>query len=94
MKWKKLSKTAIERMKEYHSSLTPDERKKLYIQEPVPFENREPQWVCLKCADERGARIPEGHCYSMHTDICGICRQTKSVTEPRDFGMTRSLLRV
>lgn len=54
----------------------------------------EPAWVCLKCADQRGASMPEGHVYTVHIGICGICNTTQKVTEPRDFGRTRHLLRV
>jgi len=54
----------------------------------------EPDWVCINCAMNRGARIPEGHCYTVHTGICGICNTTQTVTEPRDFGRTRNLLKI
>lgn len=56
--------------------------------------HEEPPWVCLKCADKRGAKMPQGHRYTAHTGICGICQQTTTVTEPRDFGRTRHLLKV
>ncbi|MBU0846946.1 hypothetical protein KKH23_07110 [Patescibacteria group bacterium] len=54
----------------------------------------EPAWICFECAQRRGARIPEGHAYTVHVDICGICEKEKAVTEPRDFGITRKLLAV
>lgn len=54
----------------------------------------QPSWVCFDCAEERGARVPEGHLCTVHTDICGICNQSKTVTEPRDFGKTRYLLNI
>jgi len=54
----------------------------------------EPAWVCEKCASERGARIPSGHCYTVHVGICGICNLETKVTEPRDFGITRNLLKI
>jgi len=54
----------------------------------------EPDWVCFGCAKERGARVPDGHRYTVHTDTCGICNQQREVTEPRDFGGTRHLLRI
>lgn len=54
----------------------------------------EPQWVCDDCAKKRGARIPEGHVASWHPDVCGICKEKKSVTEPRDYGRTRNLLKI
>ena len=54
----------------------------------------EPAWVCFECAKKRGARIPEGHVYTVHTDICGICGTSQVVTQPRDFGRTRDLLKI
>jgi len=54
----------------------------------------EPSWVCLECATSRGASIPKGHCYTIHTDFCGLCNKKKEVTEPRDFGRTRNLLKI
>lgn len=54
----------------------------------------EPAWVCFDCATKRQASTPEGHCYTVHQDICGICNQMKDVTEPRDYGLTRGLLRI
>ena len=49
--------------------------------------------VCFDCAKERGARIPEGHCYSVYAGFCDLCNKEKEeVTEPRDFGVTRVLL--
>jgi hypothetical protein len=54
----------------------------------------EPHLVCFDCTRERGASTPEGHCYSVYQGICEICNQTKEVTESRDFGITRSLLRI
>lgn len=54
----------------------------------------EPDWVCFDCASKRKASTPEGHCYTVHTDTCGICEQIKQITEPRDFELTRGLLRV
>jgi len=46
-------------------------------------------WICFDCAKLAEARVPEGHCYTVHTDECSICKQQKEVTEPRDFGITR-----
>lgn len=54
----------------------------------------EPAWVCFDCADARKASVPDGHCYTVHTGICGICGKEKEVTECRDFGVTRNRLRV
>lgn len=54
----------------------------------------EPEWVCMNCANERGAVHPPNHISSWHFGICGICGEEKSVTEPRDFGITRKLLKV
>ena len=60
----------------------------------MAYKKIEPDWVCHDCATRRGARVPEGHCYTVHTGKCGICREVKTVTEPRDYGSTRHLLRV
>lgn len=57
-------------------------------------KTQEPAWICLECAAERGASPPQGHCYTTHTDICGICNKEKEVTEPRDMGVQRSLVRI
>lgn len=54
----------------------------------------EPGWVCFDCAKNRRASIPENHIYTTHFDICDICNKNKEVTEPRDFGLTRGLLRI
>jgi hypothetical protein len=54
----------------------------------------EPSWVCFDCADNRGAKIPVGHIYTGHKDVCGMCNTIQTVTEPRDFGRTRNLLKI
>jgi hypothetical protein len=54
----------------------------------------EPDWVCIPCAKARGARVPDGHIYTSHIGICGICGFEVEVTEPRDFGRTRNLLMI
>jgi len=48
----------------------------------------------MHCATERGAVHPPNHISTWHNGWCGICRQKKSVTQPRDFGRTRSKLKV
>lgn len=54
----------------------------------------EPNWVCLECADRRGAKMPTGHIYTSHIGVCGICNTVQRVTQPRDFGKTRNLLKI
>lgn len=58
------------------------------------YPTEEPSWVCIPCAYQRGASIPDGHVYTVHVDVCGICEKLVAVTEPRDFGKTRNLLRI
>lgn len=58
----------------------------------MAYKKIEPAWVCFDCAKKRGAIIPHGHVFTVHMDECGICDKRKRVTEPRDFGRTRSLL--
>lgn len=60
----------------------------------MAYRKIEPDWVCFSCAEKRGARVPDGHLCTVHVGVCGICLETKQVTEPRDFGVTRSLLKV
>lgn len=54
----------------------------------------EPLWVCNDCAQERGASMPDGHIATWHGDTCGICKEYKSVTQPRDFGKDRDKLKI
>lgn len=44
-----------------------------------------PEWICHDCAIVwcRG-RTPG--IATWHEDTCGVCQQTKLVTEPRDYG--------
>lgn len=53
-----------------------------------------PDWVCESCIKERGARIPEWHCATWHQDKCGLCGREDWVTEPRDAGKTKYLLKL
>ena len=46
-----------------------------------------PIWVCMDCALESGGRVPQ--VATWHEDICGVCGQYKTCTEPRDFGFPR-----
>ena len=48
--------------------------------------------VCLKCAQDRGARIPKGHVTTWYVGECMLCGESRTVTETRDFGITRRLL--
>lgn len=58
------------------------------------MSKKEPSWVCIKCAEERGAESPKGHIATFHEDKCGICGEIKMVTESRDFGRSRKLLKI
>jgi hypothetical protein len=68
--------------------------KSIAFRSDIEFEKVEPAWVCMECALDRGARCPEGHLVTMHTGTCGICKEERNVTEPRDFGITRNKLKV
>lgn len=55
--------------------------------ETYPKEAREyPAWACFPCGNKYGRGMPEGHVCTIHTGVCGICGDTRAVTEPRDFG--------
>lgn len=43
-----------------------------------------PSWLCSQCALATNGRLPTMACF--HMDICGVCNEWKSVTEPRDYG--------
>lgn len=45
-----------------------------------------PDQVCISCGNRHGRGMPEGHLCTMHLGECGICGETRPVTEPRDFG--------
>lgn len=43
-----------------------------------------PKSVCLSC----GLKASKGRCFdvsTIHVGKCDVCKQTKNVTEPRDF---------
>ena len=48
--------------------------------------------VCLKCAQNKGARVPEGHIATTHIGECMLCGKSCAVTKTRNFGITRRLL--
>lgn len=45
-----------------------------------------PPWTCSECAHEAGGHWPLGHVGTFHNNICPVCGEEKTVTEPRDFG--------
>ena len=50
-----------------------------------------PHWVCHACASESGASVAD--LATFHEDICDVCNDWKSVTESRDYGYPKDLLR-
>lgn len=42
-------------------------------------------WICNRCAEKAGGRIPDGHIATWHWDICDACGKRKPCTQPRDF---------
>ena len=45
----------------------------------------QPRAVCYECGTQYGCNVKEGAA-SYWMDKCGVCRETKLVTDPRDFG--------
>lgn len=45
-----------------------------------------PAWVCLPCGNKWGRRVGGGGVCTVHQGVCGVCGETRAVTEPRDFG--------
>jgi hypothetical protein len=49
-----------------------------------------PDWICHDCGRKHGRGMPAGHIATWHAGTCDICRQSASVTEPRDYGHLRA----
>lgn len=47
--------------------------------------NKIMNWICAKCGEKYGTRIPE--LATWHNGTCDYCKKSRSVTEPRDFGI-------
>ena len=48
------------------------------------------EWVCFDCGIKNGHKEPpEVDLCTWHMAVCDICGQYTSVTEPRDFGITK-----
>lgn len=43
-----------------------------------------PTWVCAECGLKASGR--HAGVATWHEDVCDVCGQKKTVTEPRDFG--------
>ena len=43
-----------------------------------------PEWICDLCAGAAGKRLRG--LATFHPDVCSLCGETRSVTEPRDYG--------
>jgi len=50
------------------------------------FDPPYPAWICRPCGEAHGRGMPEGHVSTWHMDVCGVCGEATSVSEPRDFG--------
>lgn len=46
------------------------------------------RWVCEPCMAKLGRWMSPRHVATWHIGECNICRQTKEITEPRDFALT------
>lgn len=49
-------------------------------------------WICYECAIKLGGHPSKSRavcswCATYHVDVCDVCKETKNVTEPRDFGL-------
>jgi hypothetical protein len=56
----------------------------------------QPDWVCRDCGEKWGRwwdgpvySGPSCHCATFHENACGVCGETKAVTEARDYGYLR-----
>jgi len=48
--------------------------------------NNYPPWTCSDCAYKAGGKWKDKHIATFHQNICPVCGELKSVTEPRDYG--------
>ena len=44
-------------------------------------------YICQKCAEKHGGKMPDGHLATFHRSACTICGTVADVTEPRDYGL-------
>lgn len=52
------------------------------------IDAKQPTWVCLECGEKH--RAGDWFNFSTwHEGVCGVCRQKKPVTEPRDCGFLK-----
>lgn len=42
-------------------------------------------YTCWECATEKGLVWPEGHCATMHFDVCLYCNEKKSLAAITDY---------
>lgn len=50
----------------------------------IHVDPNQPTWVCYKCGIKYGSF--RAGIATWHSDVCGVCGETHSCTEPRDFG--------
>ena len=48
-------------------------------------EARNVTWICHDCAMQFAKVHSDHHVATFHADECGVCKQLKQVTEPRDY---------
>lgn len=44
-------------------------------------------WICQECAHQYGGKMHPDHLATFHEDKCDVCKQTKTVTQLRDYGL-------
>ena len=47
--------------------------------------------ICSECANKAGGKWPRDHIASFQSAVCDKCLQSRSVTEPRDYGLNTDL---
>ena len=56
-------------------------RQKLYV-----HDRDYPAWVLFRLRPQVWQGRSDGHACTVHRGVCGICKEQRDVTEPRDFG--------
>lgn len=56
------------------------------------------QWICDDCGRYYGSREDSKAVCSQvatwHQGVCGVCKEVKAVTEPRDYGLSPDFMEV
>lgn len=53
------------------------------------MNDEDPTWICWDCGRKACSYSDMNRMSTYHQGICDICKETKAVTQARDFGYSR-----